>query len=171
MRFKEFLLQEIKEYHRSFQFGSIVLHDGKIKALEVQDPSERNLFLIDLKYKNKKPAISFDELLDLLGKELRVSDKTKEAIKKIIDSEEGVEALQGKKFDQSGLISESQKIINDYDDWIEAVKKAFPDKASRIKFKGTVVKGKTTVHAEIPGEDRSYGEFDYDKEEGWVSPD
>ena len=58
--------------------------------------------------------------------------------------------------------------IKDHNDWIEAVKKAYPNIANKLKFKGRVEGGKNLFFAEIPGEDRCYGVFDMDKEEGEV---
>lgn len=64
---------------------------------------------------------------------------------------------------RSAKISES---IKDFDEWKVAVLKKYPTKA--LKFKGRVESGKDTISAEVPGEDRSYGVWDQDKEEGEV---
>ena len=58
--------------------------------------------------------------------------------------------------------------IKDYKEWESAVKKAYPDEAAQIKFKGHIEQGKDTISAEIPGKDRSYGVWDSDKDEGTV---
>lgn len=60
------------------------------------------------------------------------------------------------------------KKYKDQHEWMDAVKKAYPEKASKIKFKGRVEGEKNTISAEVSGEDRSYGVFDMDKEEGIV---
>lgn len=58
------------------------------------------------------------------------------------------------------------KMIKDQEEWQAAVRKKYPNKA--IKFKGRVEGGKSTVSAEVSGEDRCYGVWDDDKEEGEV---
>jgi hypothetical protein len=58
--------------------------------------------------------------------------------------------------------------IKNYEEWEAAVKKAYPDEASKIQFKGRIEQGKDTISAEIPGKDRSYGVWDSDKDEGTV---
>jgi len=72
------------------------------------------------------------------------------------------------------LLRELQNIIvektsiSDRDEWMDAVKKAYPDKASKIQFKGGVENGKHLFWAQIPGEDRAYGVYSMDDEEGEV---
>lgn len=58
--------------------------------------------------------------------------------------------------------------IKDYEAWQQAVKDAYPDVANKLKFKGRIENGKDTVSAEVPGEDRSYGVWDSDKDVGHV---
>lgn len=58
--------------------------------------------------------------------------------------------------------------IKDFDAWKEAVKKAYPKEASRLQFKGRIEHGHDTISAEIRGEDRCYGVWDNDKEEGEI---
>ena len=56
----------------------------------------------------------------------------------------------------------------DFDDWKQAVLNSYPAQAKKIKFKGRMEGKKTTISAEIPGEDRSYGVWDQDEEKGTV---
>jgi hypothetical protein len=65
------------------------------------------------------------------------------------------------------IVSE-KATIKDRDEWMDAVKKAYPDKADKIRFKGGVEDGKHMFWAHIPGEDRAYGVYDMDDEEGEV---
>lgn len=66
------------------------------------------------------------------------------------------------------LEESSSKIYTDEQEWRDAVLAAYPDKADRIKFKGRVENRVHTISAEIPGEDKSYGVYDGDKDEGRV---
>jgi hypothetical protein len=59
-------------------------------------------------------------------------------------------------------------MIADRDEWMDAVKKAYPHLADKIKFKGRVEDGKHLFFAEVPGEDRAYGVYSMDDEEGEV---
>lgn len=63
---------------------------------------------------------------------------------------------------------ESKKEYTDEEEWMDAVKKAHPEVASKLKFKGRVEQGKDTISAEVSGEDRSYGVFDNDTGKGVV---
>lgn len=56
----------------------------------------------------------------------------------------------------------------DMDDWKQAVKSSYPTKAAKMRFNGRMEGGKTTVSAEIPGEDRCYGVWDQEEEKGTV---
>ena len=58
--------------------------------------------------------------------------------------------------------------LTDREEWMDAVKKAYPDKANKIQFKGGVEDGKHIFWAQVPGEDRAYGVYDMDNEEGEV---
>ena len=66
------------------------------------------------------------------------------------------------------LALESKKEYTDEDEWAEAVKKAHPEVAAKLKFKGRVEGGKDTISAEVSGQDRSYGVFDNDSGKGIV---
>lgn len=66
------------------------------------------------------------------------------------------------------LALESQTEYTDEEQWMDAVKKAHPEVASKLKFKGRVEQGKDTISAEVSGQDRSYGVFDNDKGKGIV---
>jgi hypothetical protein len=57
-------------------------------------------------------------------------------------------------------------MIHDFEEWKEAVKAAHPDVAARLKFKGRLEHGLSTVSAEIPGLDRSFGVFTIEGEWG-----
>lgn len=52
--------------------------------------------------------------------------------------------------------------------WKEKVKKAHPDHAAKMKFKGRYEGGKDMICAEVPGLDRCFGVFDMDKQKGDV---
>jgi hypothetical protein len=85
---------------------------------------------------------------------------------------EQVDLSESKKFDSSFLkmfeaakLAEGKK-IRDFDEWKDAVKKAYPDK--KLKFKGRVEGGKSLISAEQAGEDRCYGVWDSDKDVGEV---
>jgi hypothetical protein len=60
------------------------------------------------------------------------------------------------------------KKFTDNLEWMDGVKAAYPEVANKLKFKGRVEDGKNLMFAEIPGEDRCYGVFDMDKDEGEV---
>lgn len=62
--------------------------------------------------------------------------------------------------------TESDKEYDDFDVWKHAVKSYYPGK--KFKFAGRMEGGKQTISAEIPGEDRSYGVWDQDAENGVV---
>lgn len=66
------------------------------------------------------------------------------------------------------LESEKKETFTDKDEWMAAVKRTYPDKADKIQFKGTVEDGKHLFYAQIPGEDRCYGVFNMDDDEGEV---
>ena len=58
-----------------------------------------------------------------------------------------------------------------YDDlmaWEKAVKEAYPEHSARIKFKGRIEKSISTINAEIPGIDRSFGVWHVNDGEGVV---
>lgn len=62
------------------------------------------------------------------------------------------------------------------DAWKAAVKKAHPDHASKLQFKGRIEKDqngkqKNLISAEVPGIDRCFGVFDPDKLTGDVLED
>ncbi len=52
--------------------------------------------------------------------------------------------------------------------WKDAVKKAHPEHARKMKFKGRYEGGKDMICAEVPGMDRCFGVFDLDKLKGTV---
>ncbi len=52
--------------------------------------------------------------------------------------------------------------------WKEKVKKAHPEHAAKMKFKGRQEGGKDMICAEVPGLDRCFGVFDMDKLKGDV---
>lgn len=54
------------------------------------------------------------------------------------------------------------------ENWKAAVKKANPDFAAKMKFKGRREGGKDMICAEVPGLDRCFGVFDLDKMKGEV---
>jgi hypothetical protein len=54
----------------------------------------------------------------------------------------------------------------DFPAWQAAIKKAHPEYASKIQFKGRVENGKKTVSAEVPGLDRSFGVWTGDEDDG-----
>lgn len=56
----------------------------------------------------------------------------------------------------------------DMNDWKQAVKSSYPTKAAKMRFNGRMEGGKTTVSAEVPGEDRCYGVWDQEEEKGTV---
>lgn len=58
--------------------------------------------------------------------------------------------------------------FTDQEEWMAAVKKKYPTLADKIQFKGRVEMGKHLVYAEIPGEDRCYGVFNMDEDDGEV---
>ena len=60
------------------------------------------------------------------------------------------------------------KQFTDYDDWKQAVLLSYPAQAKKIKFRGRIEGTKNTISAEIPGEDRSYGVWDNDTENGVI---
>ena len=64
------------------------------------------------------------------------------------------------------FIKEEDNFDKKIEAWKDAVKKKYPSKASKFKFKSTD-QGKH-ISAEIDGEDRSYGVFDIQKGEGVV---
>jgi len=53
-------------------------------------------------------------------------------------------------------------------EWKNKVKEAYPKLAGKFKFKSRSEGGKNLIYAEIDGEDRCYGVFDLEKEEGEV---
>lgn len=61
-----------------------------------------------------------------------------------------------------------EETFTDFDDWKAAVLNSYPSKAKNIKFKGRMEGGKTTISAEIPGEDRCYGVWDQEEDKGHV---
>lgn len=66
------------------------------------------------------------------------------------------------------LALEGKKEYTDEEEWVDAVKKAHPEVAAKLKFKGRVEGGKDTISAEVSGQDRSYGVFDNDAGKGIV---
>jgi hypothetical protein len=68
---------------------------------------------------------------------------------------------------EESAIIEAQS-YTDFDDWKAAVLHSYPAQAKKIKFKGRMEGDKDTISAEVPGEDRSYGVWDQDKEKGVV---
>lgn len=66
------------------------------------------------------------------------------------------------------LENEGKEKFTDKNEWMAAVKRSYPDKADKIQFKGTVEDGKHLFYAQIPGEDRCYGVFNMDDDEGEV---
>lgn len=62
----------------------------------------------------------------------------------------------------------TEETYTDYNDWKSAVLNSYPTQAAKIKFKGRMEGGKMTVSAEIPGQDRSYGVWDDDKDQGVI---
>lgn len=62
------------------------------------------------------------------------------------------------------LIEDTDKLVA----WKEKVKKAYPEYATKMKFKGYSEKGGETICAEVPGMDRCFGVFDVDKMKGEV---
>jgi hypothetical protein len=48
----------------------------------------------------------------------------------------------------------------DYEEWQEAVKKAYPQHASKMQFKGRVEHGVDTISAEVRGIQRCFGVWD-----------
>lgn len=56
-----------------------------------------------------------------------------------------------------------------YDKWMSDVKETHPGKP--LKFKSRFEKGDHTTSAEVSGEDRSYGMWDHNKNEGHVFED
>ena len=65
-------------------------------------------------------------------------------------------------------INEQDKDAEKLEAWKAQVKKAYPDHAGKMKFKGYYEGGKNTVCAEVPGMDRCFGVFDMDKMKGEV---
>lgn len=72
------------------------------------------------------------------------------------------------RFKEFLALENTQREYSDEEEWMDAVKKAHPDVAPQLKFKGRVESGKSTISAELPGEDRSYGVFDNDSGKGIV---
>lgn len=52
--------------------------------------------------------------------------------------------------------------------WKTAVKNAYPEVAKKLVFKAKIEAGVSTISAEVPGEDRSYGVWDMDEKVGHV---
>ncbi len=52
--------------------------------------------------------------------------------------------------------------------WQEAVKKAYPKVANKLKFNARSERGVHTMSAEVPGQDRSYGVFDVESGKGVI---
>lgn len=52
--------------------------------------------------------------------------------------------------------------------WKDKVKKAYPEHATKMKFKGRQEGGKDMVCAEVPGMDRCFGVFDMDTLKGQI---
>lgn len=75
---------------------------------------------------------------------------------------------EGPHMDQLISSTSPKKEYHSEEEWMDAVQAAYPDLAHKIKFKGRVEGGKATLSAEIPGQDRSYGVFDQDKNVGTV---
>lgn len=61
-----------------------------------------------------------------------------------------------------------ETVYTDFNDWKKAVLNSYPAQAKKIIFRGRMEGKKTTISAEIPGQDRSYGVWDQDDEEGVV---
>jgi hypothetical protein len=61
-----------------------------------------------------------------------------------------------------------EEAYTDINDWKAAVKASHPTKAAKMKFNGRMEGGKTTISAEVPGEDRCYGVWDAKDESGTV---
>lgn len=93
------------------------------------------------------------------GKDGKSGDKTPRGLqRKVLDREikkRGLDVKEGKDF-------------GDFEEWKKAVLLAYPTQANKMKFKGRIEGGKQTVSAEVPGEDRSYGVWDMDEENGVV---
>lgn len=69
-------------------------------------------------------------------------------------------------FTATGL--KEELAYTDFEDWKAAVLNSYPAQAKKIKFKGRMEGDKDTISAEVPGEDRCYGVWDQDKEQGQV---
>ena len=59
-------------------------------------------------------------------------------------------------------------IYTDEQEWIDAVRKAYPNLADNFLFRGRVEHGVNTISAEIKGEDKCYGVWDPETEQGKV---
>lgn len=70
--------------------------------------------------------------------------------------------------DGTGKLEEQKQSWEEFNKWKAAVLKAYPEKAKKMRFNGRVEDNQTTVSAEIPGEDRSYGVFYARKNKGYV---
>lgn len=57
---------------------------------------------------------------------------------------------------------------NELEQWQAQVKKAYPEHASKLKFKSRLEKGKDLISAEVPGLDRCFGVFDMETLKGEV---
>lgn len=68
----------------------------------------------------------------------------------------------------SDLQEEMHDSWDDLEKWKTAVKNAYPEKASKMRFKAKIEAGHSTISAEIPGEDRSYGVWDVKEKTGIV---
>lgn len=60
------------------------------------------------------------------------------------------------------------KMYTNFDSWKKAVRAKYPKEAAKMRFNGRVEKGKSTISAEVPGQDRSYGVWHTDKNHGVV---
>jgi hypothetical protein len=66
------------------------------------------------------------------------------------------------------MMDNPEKEYRDFDQWKKAVMAHHPKVASKLKWKGRVENKKSTISAEVSGEDRSYGVWDSDKGTGVV---
>lgn len=65
-------------------------------------------------------------------------------------------------------VNEADETWADLEKWKAAVKHAYPDVAKKLVFKAKIESGISTISAEVPGQDRSYGVWDMDEKKGYV---
>jgi len=110
-------------------------------------------------------------LSDTAGKELSVisageMDKLIDDAKKYLENTKVVEEKSILKIAEMRL--NPNKEYANFDSWKKAVMAHYPEIASKLKWNGRIESGKSTISAEVPGKDRSYGVWYTDKNIGVI---